>query len=536
MSNGSTLHTSFMRIEDFVAQHARARPDAPFVKDDGRALTYAAFWNEARTFASILKARDVPSGARVACLSRNCVDMVVALFGCAMGGFIFTPLNIRLTAHEITTLLNDADPAVVLADDDLAETADKAMMSAGGEAHRFIFGKEEIGDWTSFTNVIAEESTQFDDSKPLDAGDQDAVFQLYTSGTTGVPKGVLQTHDNLVAQTLQQVMAYDYRYGEGDASILVTPMFHTSALVTFLAGAFLGELVVIHSAFETETFLATLEAERISHMMIVPAMIQACLDHPAAADTDFSALQQIVYGGSAISPSVLEHAIEVFGCRFTQGYGLTETTGVISALSWADHKRALEGRAEILESACRPVTGSALRVVGPSGDDMPPGEIGEILAKGPQVMTKGYAGKPKETAAVLSEDGWLRTGDAGCIDEDGLLFIKDRFKDVVVSGAENIYPREVEAVLHALPYVAEAAVIGVPSKKWGEEVKAVIALRDEAQVSDDVVITDCREKLAGFKCPKSVDFVAALPRNPSGKVLKHELRKPYWAGFERSVN
>ncbi len=526
-----------MRMDDFLRHHAQVRPQAPFLKDESRALTYAEAWGEASGLALCLRATGIKPGARIACVARNNIDTIIVLYACSIAGFVFTPLNFRLTQYELQVLLNDAAPEVIVAHTEFTEIVDASLSALGVDRHRLAFGGEVPRHWTALSGEVCAMTAQPAEIATLtqERPSSDVVLQLYTSGTTGVPKGVMLTHDNLAAQIVQQVHAYDYRYGEGDATIVAAPLFHASAFVTLLAGAFLGEFLILHEAFDVETFLKSVETDRIKHACLVPAMIQACIAHPAAKTTDFSSFEQMVYGGSAISPSVLEEAISVFSCRFTQGYGLTESTSAITALSWADHKEALEGRHELLESAGRPVVGTSVRVVDPTGNDCSIGEIGEILAKGPQIMTAGYWNKPEETASAFV-DGWLRTGDAGLIDDEGRIFIKDRYKDVIISGAENIYPREVEAVLQALPYVAEVAVIGVPSDKWGEEVKAIIALKEGCAVEADAIITDCRAKLAGFKCPKSVDFIDALPRNPSGKILKFELREAYWSDFDRAVN
>ena len=287
--------------------------------------------------------------------------------------------------------------------------------------------------------------------------------------------------------------------------------------------------------FDLEEVTRILDEEGVNRTMMVPAMIQALLVMvPGIEDREFTDLEQIGYGASPIAPATLRQAMDVFGCEFVQGFGQTESSGGVTMLTKADHRRALDGEEHLLRSAGRPCFGTLVRVVDPDGNDCEVGEVGHIIAKGPQVMA-GYWNLPEATAEAL-RDGWLFMGDAGTFDEDGYLYVKDRIKDMVVSGGENVYPAEVEQALFEHPAVADAAVIGVPDEKWGEAVKACVVVRDGAEVSESELIEFCRSKIAGFKVPKSVDWHDALPRNASMKVLKTELRARYWADQERSVN
>jgi acyl-CoA synthetase (AMP-forming)/AMP-acid ligase II len=263
-------------------------------------------------------------------------------------------------------------------------------------------------------------------------------------------------------------------------------------------------------------------------------MIQACLVFvPDIAERNYETLQRITYGASPIAEETLRRAAQVFGCEFFQGYGMTETTAVVSYLLNADHQRALKDKPDLLLSAGRPLPGTEVRVVDEDDTPLPIGEIGEIIARGPQMM-RGYWNLPDESAAAL-RGGWMHTGDAGVLDEDGYIYIQDRVKDMIVSGGENIYPRVIEDVLFKHPAVADAAVIGVPHEQWGETVKAIVVIKDGTEASEEEIIEFCRDKLGGYERPRSVDFVKALPRNPTGKVLKRQLREPYWAGQKRRV-
>jgi fatty-acyl-CoA synthase len=296
-----------------------------------------------------------------------------------------------------------------------------------------------------------------------------------------------------------------------------------------------GGSMWIEEDFHPLHAVRAMSEERIGRALLVPAMIQACLVMvPDVAQRKYDALRYIVYGASPISEATLRQAMEVFGCEFLQGYGMTETTAAVTYLLPSDHHRALRDKPELLLSAGRAMVGTEVRVVDANDQDVPLGEVGEVIARGPQMM-RGYWNLEEASREAL-RGGWMHTGDAGRMDAEGYLYISDRVKDMIVSGGENVYPREVEEVLFQHAAIADVAVIGVPDEKWGETVKAIVVVRDGAAVSAEEVLAHCHGKLAGYKRPRSVDFVAALPRNPSGKVLKRELREPYWVGHTRRVS
>jgi long-chain acyl-CoA synthetase len=296
-----------------------------------------------------------------------------------------------------------------------------------------------------------------------------------------------------------------------------------------------GGTSVILRDMDPVELLRLVAAERITHAFLVPAVLMLLLATPGTAQTDLSSLDTIFYGASPIAEEVLVRCLEVFGCRFAQVYGMTETTGAIVRLAHEDHDPG-GPRQHLLRAAGKPIAGVELRIVDPdTGGAVAAGSVGEIYTRSGFNML-GYWDKPDDTARTIVDDGWLRTGDAGYLDADGYLFLHDRIKDMVVSGGENIYPAEVENVLLAIPGVADAAVIGVPDDKWGETVKAVVVTGSDPPMDEGSIIAFCRERLAHYKCPTSVDFVAVLPRNPSGKVLKRELREPYWRNRERRIH
>jgi long-chain acyl-CoA synthetase len=362
---------------------------------------------------------------------------------------------------------------------------------------------------------------------------EEVSMQLYTSGTTGLPKGVMLTNGNL--STAIAAANDTFSISEDTVSLVAMPLFHIGGSGWALCAMSRGGRSIILRDVDPDLLLRLIAAERITEMFLVPAVLMVLLATPSLATTDLSSVRLIFYGASPISEDVLVKCMVAFGCGFCQVYGMTETTGAITSLAFEDHDP--EGpRRGLLRSAGKPLDSVEIRIVDPdTGKVVEDGQVGELQTRSPYNMA-GYWRKPDETASTIDREGWLRTGDAGYFDADGYLYLHDRIKDMIVSGGENIYPAEVENVLLSHPAVVDAAVIGVPDPRWGETVKAVLVLAPDAEVDEADVIAHCRANLAHYKCPTSVDTTNALPRNPSGKILKRELRAPYWAEQERSIN
>jgi long-chain acyl-CoA synthetase len=394
---------------------------------------------------------------------------------------------------------------------------------------------ESAGPHTGYGDWIAPH-------EPVDpgiaSGSDDTCYQLYTSGTTGLPKGVELTNRNLLSamEEGKEVWSFD----ADSVNLVAMPLFHISGSGWGIAAFYAGGVNVVLREVNPAEILHLVQKHRVTNALFVPAVLQILLGTPGVDGADFSSLRKVVYGASPISEDVLVRSIRTFGCGFVQVYGLTETTGAIVALRAEDHDPH-GARAHLLRSAGKPWGDVAIRIVDPAtGRDLPEGEVGEIWSRSAQNM-KGYWRNPEATAQAYPEGrdanglGWFRTGDAGYL-RDGYLYIHDRVKDMIVSGGENVYPAEIENVLMSHPGVVDVAVIGVPSERWGETVKAVIVPKAGSDVCDASLLAHCRERLAGYKCPTSFDRVAALPRNPSGKLLKTQIREPYWEGRTRRVN
>ncbi|HZP12371.1 MAG TPA: long-chain-fatty-acid--CoA ligase [Nevskiaceae bacterium] len=507
-----------MRLHEPFEYHARTAPDRPCAEDGERRLTYGEMARETDRLVNALRAEGLKPGDRFAMLSRNSADMVAGYLAASKSGCVALPLNWRLAPGEWKQILTQGGAKLVIAQDEFVDAFAKTGLDLP------VFPGKSYRAWLD---------AQPDRATAADGGDDTVLYQMYTSGTTGEPKGALLTHYAVLNNSLQTLPVFEHRFGQRDRALFVMPMFHAGA-VSFVVGTLVsGGTLVIHREFNPKTFVDAL-AGGITVANTVPAMLQMALTSvPDVAERDYSRLKTIIYGASPIAEETLRAAMKAFRCQFYQGYGQTETTACLTMLNHADHERALREKPELLLSAGRALPGTEIRIEDPDGTVLASGDVGEIVVRGPQLM-RGYWNRPEATAATI-RDGWLHTGDAGYLDDEGYLYVCDRVKDMIISGGENIYPREIENVLFDLPAVADAAVIGVPDDKFGESVLAVIVLRAGAKLTADEVIAHCRAHLGGYKIPRRVEFAAALPRNPSGKVLKKELRAPYWKDRRRNV-
>lgn len=509
---------------------AATRPEATAFLFEDRRTDYATFDRYASQVAQGLLAEGCAHGARIAFLDKNSDLFYELIFGCAKAGAVSVGINWRLAPPEVAYVVNDSAAEVLFVGPDfygLVEAIEGELKTVK-TIIAMVPGHER---WAGFEAWRDGQSAE-DPRCPVMA--EDIAIQMYTSGTTGHPKGVQLAHEAFLAirrLPAHDDMAWDH-WTEADVSLVAMPSFHIGGAGWGVQGVWAGAKNVVLSEFEPGRVLEVIEQERISKLFIVPAAMRLCLQHPRCAETDFSSIETMLYGASPIPTDLLREAIAVFKCGFAQLYGMTETTGTATYLPPGDHDPT--GQSQRMKSAGKPLPGVRVKVVGEDGTPLPPHQVGEICLASPANMT-GYWNLPEATEKTLV-DGFVHTGDAGYLDEDGYVYVHDRVKDMIVSGAENVYPAEVESALFGHPAIADVAVIGVPDERWGEAVKAVVVLKPEASAEADELIGFARERIAAYKCPKSVDFIDALPRNPSGKILKRELRAPYWAGYDRNVN
>jgi long-chain acyl-CoA synthetase len=513
-------HARLTTLWSIVDHYAEEDPDQVATLFEGRATSYRALRRQADHLARRLAVEGHSKGSRIGYLGKNSDHYFALLFAAARIGAVLVPLNWRLAQDEWAFILADSDMRCLFSDAEFGAAASR-LAQDGGIAHR----------------ILDEGLFQGSDDAPLldpAAPDPDAViFQVYTSGTTGRPKGAMLSHRNLLA-----LRAPGYRAGlawfpeRGCTVGQVLPVAHIAGTAYALFGFYAGAKIVIAREFDAGSLPAMIADESVSHILLAPAAMQLMLEHPACVDADFSSLQYITYGAAPMPEALLRRALARLQCGFVQMYGMTEAAGGVVALQPRDHVSDVPGR---LRSAGTAMPGVEIAVVGDGWAHQPPDTIGEIVVRSAAVMA-GYWRRPAADAEVLSADGWMRTGDIGRIEADGYLFVLDRAKDMIVSGGENIYPAEVENAIFGHPAVADVAVIGVPSERWGEEVVALVLPRPGMTLLLADLLTWLDGRLARFKLPKRLVLVDALPRNAGNKLLRRVLREPYWEGYARRVN
>lgn len=503
-----------MQLTQTVHSSARERPKQAALLFEGRKTTHGAFADRVSRIADVLRKRDMQPGARVAILAQGSDRYVEAIFAIWWAGGVVNPVNARWSLPEMTYSLRDSETKILLVDEHFASQATAIQAETpcldtviemgthieGSELERLIAAAEPVPD------------------AQRRYGDLAAI--MYTGGTTGVPKGVMLSHQALGAGAMATLASAPH---PGDApSLHVAPFFHIGGLAAIIQYALRSSPQVITSAFDEATALRLIEKHQIADIFVVPTMLRRLVDHPERASRDCSSLRSVRYGAAPIDSALLADAMAAFPeAGFYHLYGQTENSPMISILPPADH--TTDPGVQRMRSAGRPVVGSEVRIVDANGMEMPCGETGEIAVRGISMMD-GYWNKPEETAKAIV-DGWLRTGDSGRFDEDGYLYILDRMKDMIISGGENIYSTEVENALSTFPGVVMCAVIGKPDPEWGETVHAVIQTEGGVGLDEGALIAHCGRQIAGFKRPRSFDFVEAMPLSPAGKILKRDLRE-----------
>jgi len=501
------------------------------VLDGDLTLTYGQMAERVQRLAGALRELGVGDDDKVAVLMLNGYRYLELFYAVSWAGGVVVPLNIRLAPREIVHQVNEAECKVLVVDAQFAKMVPPHASQFETISHVVFADAGPPPDgMLSYDDLL----TTADAIADAGRGGDDVFGIFYTGGTTGRAKGVMLTHANIVANAQNSLLSNDTQ--QHDVYLHSAPMFHLADCSSTFGLTWIGGKHAFIPFFEPKSMLDAIQRFRVTRAAMVPAMLNMVINHPQFSDFDVSSLTSVGYGASPIPMSLLKQGMSAFGCKFIQGYGMTELSPLVTVLPAEDHVAdGSDEEFQKLKSAGIPVHTAEVKVLDENDEELPRGEIGQICARGPMVM-KGYWKQPEATAEAL-RNGWMHTGDAGYMDEDGYIFLVDRVKDMIVTGGENVYSVEVENALYAHPAVLEAAAIGVPSTEWGEAVHAVIVLKPDQEATEQELIGHCREHIAGYKCPKSISFSAEeLPKSGAGKILKRDLRQPFWGDQERQIN
>jgi acyl-CoA synthetase (AMP-forming)/AMP-acid ligase II len=508
-----------------VQQH----PERIAVRCGDRQRTFREFADRVARLAGALRKLGMQTGDRVAMLSLNSDRYLEYQMAVPWGGGVMNPCNIRWSAAEILYSLDDSGSTILLVDETFRPVVEQFRRDSSTLREVIYCGDGEVPSGMHGYEALLAAADPVPDAARRG---EDLAGIFYTGGTTGFPKGVMLSHNNLCSSSL--ALHSEGLAAPGGTYLHAAPMFHLADMAMSMTHSIEGNTHAVLPMFSPEALLDTLERDRVSHLLLVPTMIQMTVDHPAMKKPrDLSALKTIIYGASPISEAVLERAMAALpGVGFVQAYGMTELSPLATVNPAWTH--TVEGRkAGKLRAAGRAGYCIELRIVDDQDQEVPRGTVGEVVVRGPNVM-QGYWNKPEQTAAAV-RNGWMHTGDGAWMDDDGFIFIADRLKDMIITGGENVYSAEVENAAAQHAAVAACAVIGIPSDQWGETVHAVVVRKPGQDVSAEALIAHCKTLIAGYKCPRSVDFVDALPISGAGKILKTKLREPFWQGRERAV-
>jgi len=516
-----------MLVGELLSRAAKWYGDKTATVYEGTRLTYTELNNRANAVANAMLKFGVKPQDRVAIICQNSHYYLEFVFAAAKIGAVATNLNWRFSGKELGFLLNHSDAKVLFISKKYENLLDSLKKELSFDIRSIAIGGEIEGT-IDYEKLIKEHSTE----EPNIKIDNDSVvLQMYTSGTTGTPKGAMLTHKNVITHAMNTII--ELQLSRDLIYLNILPLFHV-AIYLPIDCIFVGGTNVLLSDFEPETVLSCIEKEKVTSIGCVPSIIKFLIEHPKFAQFDLKSLRQVVYAAAPMPVPLLKQAINKLHCDFVQVFGMTETSPVTHILIPEEHvAEGPEYKVRRLGSVGRPIINVRSKVVDDQGNECPVGVVGEIIDAGDTIM-KGYYKMPEATAETI-KNGWMYTGDMGYLDEYGYLYLADRKKDMIISGGENIYPTEVEMCILQLNGVADVAVIGVPDKNWGESVKAIVVRKPDAKISAEDVIEHCKANIAGYKKPKSVDFVDMLPRNAMGKIQKNILKEPYWAGRERKI-
>ena len=513
-----------MTLQELLQWRFTESADEIAHKFKDRETSYKELHIASNKIANGLIKLDCAPDSRIAYLGKNSDYFFEFLAGTIKSGTVAVGVNWRLAPPEVKYVLDDSSSEIIFVGKEFYPIVEQ-IIDELPDIKKVI---AVDGEHETFEDFISWRDKQEETDISIKTLDNDDILQLYTSGTTGYPKGVQLTNKNFTAanEAIENLVPFQ----EKTPNLVCMPGYHIAGTNWGLWGLVYGCKNIIIEDIDPGLILSLIETEAIRSSLFVPAVILFLVSHPDAVKTDFSSLNFVLYGASPIADDTILKAKEIMDCDLFQVYGLTETTGAITIMMPEDHDPD-RGK---LRSCGKALEGVELKVVDDNGNSLPTGEIGEVVTKS-ELNMKGYWNRPEATEEAIV-NGWFYSGDAGYFDEEGYLFIHDRVKDMIVSGGENIYPAEVENALMSHDLILDAAVIGIPDKKWGETVKGYVVLAPEIKLSEDEIISYVRTQIAGYKCPRSINFIEALPRNPSGKILRRELRDPYWEGIDRKVS
>jgi long-chain acyl-CoA synthetase len=512
-------------LGDVPKKGATLFPEKTALVFEGIRISYREMNERVNRFANALIALGCKKGERLAILSENTHKYMEVYFSAAKAGMSVTPLNFRLSNSELTHIVNDSEASVYMAGDGY-EKRSQALRDDLKNIRIWIALDSPFEGYLDYEDLMRGASAE---EPRVELNEDDLMILMYTGGTTGLPKGVMLSHRNLLTAMYGLIIAYSLT--RHDIECFILPLFHIS-LWPVLCILMVGGRVVIMRKPDLQNTLKTIQDEKCTRIVLVPTLLVWILELPNLDEFDLSTLRSITYAGSPMPPEILKRCIEKFGNIFGQGYGLTEAAPLATALFPEDH--AFEGpKAGLLKSVGKEGPTVEIRVVDKNDRPVKPGEVGEITARGKNIM-QGYWKNPELTAETLRR-GWLHTGDMGSIDEKGYIYLLDRKADMIVTGGENVYPKETEDILYEHPAVQECAVVSAPDKKWGERVQAVVVLKAGCTVTEEELIRDCKGKIAGYKCPKKIEFWNELPKTPIGKILRKDIKRHFWEGQEKLI-
>ena len=521
------LYADIKTLGDIPRYYAKTKgAETALIKVSGAKVSWNELNEASNRMANLLLGLGVTAGAHVSFLGKNAAEYFEVLFGANKIGCGMLALNWRLSAGELAVVVEDAKTPIVFVDKEyLGLLADIRQRTSA----QFI--AIEYDSTHTDSTELREKLAAVSLADPgINVSQEETAVLLYTSGTTGKPKGVQITHKALYFMRLCEHNEPAYRWEPNDVMVMIMPNFHLVAAGLSIQALYNGVPLTIVPMVDIPKLVEVIQRDRATVCCLVPTAIQMVIDHPAAKGADFSSLRLIWYAGSPIALNLLKRALAELKCKFMQFYGATETCGAATLLRPEQHDLNDEAK---LKSCGTPLPFVEIKIVDPNGKEVADGEVGEFLLRSPSLFG-GYWGQPEVTAAAM-EDGWYHTGDGGYRDKDGLLYIVDRMKDMIVSGGENIYSIEVESALSKHPAVSQVSVIGVPDERWGEKVTAIVVLGQGKEATEEELQAHCRSLIAGYKVPKQIIFQETLPMTPSGKILKTALRKKFWEGQERAI-